>query len=314
MPGCSRRAGSAPPAGGRGRTGRPGAGWPTRRRPRRPASWPGRKTSGPAGSTSGSSSAWLGWAWCRLCLSSHHPKLSPTARLPCSRPISRLTFRVRADLLVAGVVPEERDLGGQDAEDDGGEQLPPGGADAARRRPSRRRTHPASGRTSRCSSPSAAPAARRPARGGTAPRSRSASGSDGSGWRRCSQDSPRRRRARRGPGRRPQGGVVGGRTAWTRSDGRSTDSRRVPPAALAVRAARSVQPGGRRRRRGRGAVRRGPSGRARSDGADVLRLRALLALRDVELDLLSLVELAVARRTRWRSSGRRRRRRRRPGR
>src|SRR5215210_6005787 len=50
-----------------------------------------------------------------------------------------------------------------------------------------------------------------------------------------------------------------------------------------------------RRRRGRGAVRRGPSGRARrSDGADVLRLRALLALRDVELDLLALVEGAVA--------------------
>jgi hypothetical protein len=33
------------------------------------------------------------------------------------------------DLLVAGVVPEEGDLGGQHPEDGGGEQLPPGGAE-----------------------------------------------------------------------------------------------------------------------------------------------------------------------------------------
>jgi hypothetical protein len=48
-------------------------------------------------------------------------------------------------LLVADVVPEDGDLGGQRAEDGGGDQLPPGRTDEDERRPRRAEGGPGEG-------------------------------------------------------------------------------------------------------------------------------------------------------------------------
>ncbi len=75
---------------------------------------------------SGSRPSAFVWAWCRLCLDCHHPKLNPLRRFASIRPVASLARRRDQTWRCPASWPRNPIWASTNARPDGGDEVPPG--------------------------------------------------------------------------------------------------------------------------------------------------------------------------------------------